>query len=176
MSLSAHSLARNPQGMNTPEANNNEAATPLPEVHESPRLVIDEAMESTYGSLDESEERLKLELEKFGWTEEVIHFLSLGFREAAANAIKHGHKEDAARKVRLHFEISAQELLIEIEDEGSGFDPAGVPDPMAKENLLKTSGRGIAYMRQFYDDVQFSFPRGTKVRLKKSRSVSPKQD
>ena len=75
---------------------------------------------------------------------------------AVANAIKHGNKGDAGKRVFVEFESSVglmPELSICVRDQGAGFDPAGVADPLAPENLLKGSGRGIFLIRSFMDEV-----------------------
>ena len=84
----------------------------------------------------------------------------MAVREAVANAIKHGNKLDVQKKVNATFELSGSELEITISDEGEGFDPATISDPLNPQNLLKTSGRGIFYMRTFMDRVQYSFQPG----------------
>ena len=87
--------------------------------------------------------------------EETRHWILMALREALANAIKHGNRQDTSKHVHLEMDIVADTLAIAIRDEGSGFDPAAVGDPLAAENRLKTSGRGIFYMKTFMDDVRF---------------------
>lgn len=93
-----------------------------------------------------------------GWelNEETTHWILMALREALANAIKHGNGQDLAKRVHLEMEVQDHTLKIRIRDEGTGFDPAKVADPLATENRLKTSGRGIFYMKTFMDEVRFS--------------------
>ena len=93
-----------------------------------------------------------------GWelNEETTHWILMALREALANAIKHGNGQDMAKRVHLEMEVKDSTLRIRIRDEGTGFDPAGVADPLAQENRFKTSGRGIFYMKTFMDEVRFS--------------------
>jgi serine/threonine-protein kinase RsbW len=93
-----------------------------------------------------------------GWelNEETTHWILMALREALANAIKHGNGQDMAKRVHLEMEVKDHTLRIRIRDEGIGFDPAGVADPLAQENRFKTSGRGIFYMKTFMDEVRFS--------------------
>jgi len=93
-----------------------------------------------------------------GWelNEETTHWILMALREALANAIKHGNGQDMAKRVHLEMEVKDHFLRIRIRDEGTGFDPAGVADPLAQENRFKTSGRGIFYMKTFMDEVRFS--------------------
>jgi len=87
--------------------------------------------------------------------EETRHWILMAVREAVANAIKHGNRQDLSKHVHLEMDVVADTLAISIRDEGEGFDPKAVDDPLAPENRLKTSGRGIFYMRTFMDDVRF---------------------
>ena len=92
-----------------------------------------------------------------GWdlNEETTHWILMALREALANAIKHGNAQDTAKRVHLEMDVTDHTLKIRIQDEGAGFDPDRVVDPLAPENRLKTSGRGIFYMRTFMDEVRF---------------------
>jgi len=87
--------------------------------------------------------------------EETRHWILMAVREAVANAIKHGNGQDLSKHVHLEMDVVADTLVISIRDEGGGFDPSRVEDPLAPENRLKTSGRGIFYMKTFMDDVRF---------------------
>ena len=93
-----------------------------------------------------------------GWdlNEETNHWILMALREALANAIKHGNNQDPAKRVHLEMEVKDHTLRIQIRDEGTGFDPGKVVDPLAPENRFKTSGRGIFYMKKFMDEVRFS--------------------
>ena len=93
-----------------------------------------------------------------GFDEDAAHYLSVAVRESVVNAMKHGNKLDEAKRVEVSFTMRARELEVMIHDDGGGFDPDSVPDPLAPENLLKAYGRGIFFMRQFMDDVSYSFP------------------
>ncbi len=87
--------------------------------------------------------------------EETKHWILMALREGLANAIKHGNGQNLAKRVHLEMRVNQDVLEIRIRDEGTGFDPEKVSDPLAPENRLKTSGRGIFYMRTFMDDVRF---------------------
>ncbi len=93
-----------------------------------------------------------------GWdlNEETTHWILMALREALANAIKHGNEQDLAKRVHLEMDVKDHTLRIRIRDEGTGFDPGEVVDPLAPENRFKTSGRGIFYMKTFMDEVRFS--------------------
>ena len=78
-----------------------------------------------------------------GFDEDAAHYLSVAVRESVVNAMKHGNKLDEAKRVLISFAMRPKELEVVIHDDGSGFDPDTVPDPLAPENLLKACGRGI---------------------------------
>jgi len=85
-----------------------------------------------------------------------LYWIVTALREALANAVRHGNKARPERKVRVDCTIENRTITIRIEDEGDGFDPAKIPDPTKAENLLRPSGRGIFYMQQFMNRVEFS--------------------
>jgi serine/threonine-protein kinase RsbW len=83
--------------------------------------------------------------------------------------MKHGNGHDQSKRVKVQFTLLEQALEVRVQDEGPGFEPQEVPDPLAPENLLKAYGRGIFFMKQFMDEVSYSFPKkgGTVVRMVK---------
>src|SRR5579871_2021722 len=92
-----------------------------------------------------------------GLDDDARHWVSVAIRESVINAIKHGNRNDATKHVFVEFEtktLDVAELSIRVRDQGEGFDPEEVADPLAPENLLKSSGRGIFLIRNFMDDVQ----------------------
>ncbi len=92
-----------------------------------------------------------------GLDEEALHWISVAIRESVINAIKHGNRNDANKSVFVEFaSVPASdppEMVVFVRDQGEGFDPSLLVDPLAPENLLKSSGRGIFFMRNFMDDV-----------------------
>jgi serine/threonine-protein kinase RsbW len=93
-----------------------------------------------------------------GLDDDSLHWVGVAIRESVINAIKHGNRNDAAKHVFIEFETATRsdvpELMIRVRDEGEGFDPEMVANPLDPENLLKSSGRGIFLIRNFMDDVQ----------------------
>ena len=93
-----------------------------------------------------------------GLDEDSLHWVGVAIRESVINAIKHGNRHDAAKHVFVEFEATTveavPELSIKVRDQGEGFEPEEVANPLAPENLLKSSGRGIFLIRNFMDDVQ----------------------
>ena len=93
-----------------------------------------------------------------GLDDDAAHWVSVAIRESVINAIKHGNRNDSSKHVFVEFEtarpLDVAELTIRVRDQGEGFDPGMLADPLAPENLLKSSGRGIFLIRNFMDDVQ----------------------
>jgi serine/threonine-protein kinase RsbW len=92
-----------------------------------------------------------------GLDEDATHWVEVAVRESVINAIKHGNHEDAAKLVTVELSFAPAlhptELVVRVVDQGEGFDPGEIADPLAPENILKSSGRGIFFMRSFMDDV-----------------------
>jgi len=94
---------------------------------------------------------------EIGLDEDATHWVGVAVRECVINAIKHGNQNDSAKRVFMEFSSQRPddvgELTIAVRDQGDGFDPTELADPLAPENLLKASGRGIFLIRNFMDDV-----------------------
>lgn len=111
--------------------------------------------QSTHESVDEIEAAAEKLAAEAGLDEDERFHVSVAAREAAVNAVLHGNQYDPAKQITASFEITAAALRIIISDQGKGLDPATLPDPLAPENLLRGSGRGIFIMRSFMDEVLF---------------------
>jgi len=109
-----------------------------------------------------------------GFTEDERENIAMAVREAAVNAVLHGNAHDPAKKVFLVCESTEESLVITVTDQGKGLDPSSIPDPLAPENLLKGSGRGIFLIRAFMDEVRFrnTHP-GTEITLIKHVGRKP---
>lgn len=106
-----------------------------------------------------------------GMGEDAVYAVDMAVREAVTNAVLHGNRQDETKKVEVIFKNSPAEIEITVRDEGAGFNTGNVPDPTDPQNLLKTSGRGILFMRNFMDEVEWSHhpEGGTVVRMTKKR-------
>ena len=110
--------------------------------------------------------------------EDAIHWVGVAVRESVINAIKHGNREDQGKLVTIEFAFTPveapTELVVRVTDQGEGFEPTEVADPLAPENMLKSSGRGIFFMRSFMDDVrlQRAPDGGMEVRMTKKLAAS----
>lgn len=115
-------------------------------------------------------EYLLKRVEKLGVVEAEQSNLFVALDEAFVNAVKHGNKFDSRKLVRITAEVSRAEARFTIEDEGEGFDLNNIPDPLDPENLFKTSGRGVLFIYNIMDEVQYN-ERGNRLTMvKKSDS------
>jgi serine/threonine-protein kinase RsbW len=110
-----------------------------------------------------------------GFGEDAVHYMSVAVRESVVNAIRHGNGFDESKRVAVAFVVSEELIEIRVSDQGRGFDPEMVRDPLASENLLRADGRGVFFMRAFMDELSFSFPPrgGTVVRMVKRLGSPP---
>jgi serine/threonine-protein kinase RsbW len=122
-------------------------------------------------AVDEAAAAVAEFLNRLGIGEDIAFGVDMAVREAVTNAVIHGNKLDDAKEVELRLRNTPEVFEISVHDQGSGFDPSEVPDPTRDENILKTSGRGIFFMRNFMDEVDWSAdPKGgTSVRMIKKR-------
>jgi serine/threonine-protein kinase RsbW len=113
-------------------------------------------LDSTLETVDSAEEKATRIAAELGFGEDEVMQISMAVREGAVNAVLHGNAYAAEKKVTLAFERTAEDLVIIIRDQGKGMDLSKIPNPLAPENLLKTSGRGIFLMRSFMDVVEIA--------------------
>jgi len=131
---------------------------------------VEQVLDSTLESVDQAE-RVTLDLAReSGFGEEDLDRIGMSVRECVVNAVVHGNRYNINKKVQLSILRTPQRFTVRIADQGDGFDPAALPDPVAGDNLLRQSGRGIFLMKTFMDDVQVRRlqPAGTEVILTKN--------
>ena len=125
-------------------------------------------LDSSLETIDHAEEKATRIATELGFADDEIMQISMAVREGAVNAVLHGNAYAPDKKVILGFEQTGGNLIITIRDQGKGIDLSGIPNPLAPENLLKTSGRGIFLMRSFMDVVEIRPSQtGTEVKLTK---------
>jgi serine/threonine-protein kinase RsbW len=112
-------------------------------------------LESSLESVNKVEETAEQMAKKAGIEEDEVFRVAMAVREAAVNAVLHGNSYDPDKRITAVFENTGQALVIRISDQGKGLDPDTLPDPLAPENLLRGSGRGIFLIRSFMDEVHF---------------------
>lgn len=131
---------------------------------------VDEVLDSTLDSVDRAEGIALALAREAGFREEDLDRIGMSVRECMVNAIVHGNRYSSHKKVRLSLSRTPDRFTIRISDQGEGFDPRELPDPVAEGNLMRQSGRGIFLMRAFMDDLQVRRlePAGTEVTLVKN--------
>ncbi|SRR5260370_787303 len=115
-------------------------------------------------------EEILARMQAAGFCEKDIFSMRLALEEAIVNAIRHGNSGDPAKAVQVRYRVTEQEVVTEIEDEGPGFDPERIPDPLAPENLERPTGRGLFLIRYYMTWVKFN-DRGNCVILGKEKSA-----
>lgn len=125
-------------------------------MRETKRLNLQTKIES----VDEAAAAAESYAREMGFTDDAIYAIDLGLRESVANAVKHGNKLDESKPVEISFAETDGGMEITVRDFGSGFSVEDIADPTDPENLLKSNGRGILFMRSFMDDVEWSNPDG----------------
>jgi serine/threonine-protein kinase RsbW len=130
---------------------------------------LEHQLESNLESVDRAEQTVLREAEALGFDEDDLHRIGISVRECMVNAVVHGNRYNARKKVHLKISRTPERLTVWVGDEGEGFDPSSVPDPCAGENLLRQSGRGVLMMQAFMDEFQICtrVPTGTEVKLVK---------
>lgn len=133
---------------------------------------VEKVLESTLESVDSAEQTVLSEAEALGFDEDDLHRVGIALRECMVNAVVHGNRYNSRKKVHLKVIRTPESLTVVIGDEGDGFDPTAVPDPLAGENLLRGSGRGVMLMQAFMDEFQISkrSPQGTEVKMVKYKA------
>ena len=118
-------------------------------------------------AVDEAAAAVAQFMNRLGIGEDIAFGVDMAVREAVTNAVIHGNKLDNAKEIGLKLRNTPEVFEISVHDQGSGFDPNEVPDPTKDENILKTSGRGVFFMRNFMDQVDWSVDPegGTRVRM-----------
>ncbi|MBZ5603640.1 MAG: ATP-binding protein [Acidobacteriia bacterium] len=130
---------------------------------------LEQVLDSTLDSVDVAEEAVLREAQELGFDEDEQHRIGMSVRECMVNAVVHGNRYNARKKVHLTVSRAADRLTVVIGDEGEGFDLNNLPDPLANENLLRHSGRGLLLIQAFMDEFQIRArePKGTEVKMVK---------
>ncbi|MBS1858261.1 MAG: ATP-binding protein [Acidobacteria bacterium] len=115
---------------------------------------MERLMDSTLESVDSAEELAVGMAERAGVDEDELMKIGMAVRESMVNAVVHGNRYNANKKVRFSVAANSEHFTVRIADEGEGFDYASLPDPLAPENLMRTSGRGIFLIKSLMDDFQ----------------------
>jgi len=130
-------------------------------------------LSSRFENIEIAERALVDLCEDAGFSGDDSYWLVTALREATANAIRHGNKQDPEKTVTIDYRVHAGEVRMRVEDQGEGFDLDAVPDPTDPGYLLRPSGRGIFYMRQFMTRVEFSRAPGGGTVVEMTRRLEP---
>ena len=135
------------------------------------RSLIEQSLESRLESADAAEELAVRVAQQAGLSEEEQHRFGMAVRETVVNAVVHGNRYNARKRVYLRIATEKDRLTVTVTDEGEGFQPETLPNPVAEENILQQSGRGIFLIRAFVDEfhVRRAAPKGAEVTLVKYR-------
>jgi serine/threonine-protein kinase RsbW len=142
---------------------------PMPEQQSGEICRVDSILESTLDSVDTAETETLKVAEEVGFEEEELHKIGMAVRECMVNAVVHGNRYNARKKVHFRVLRGNDHMTVVVRDEGEGFEWQSLPDPLAEENLLRQSGRGLLLIRAFMDDTQIQQlnPKGTEVKMMK---------
>jgi serine/threonine-protein kinase RsbW len=128
-------------------------------------------LDSSLESVDKVEQTSEQFAARAGFDEDTVSHIAMAVREAAVNAVLHGNSYDKTKHITASFETTTDSLIIRIADQGAGLNPETIPDPLAPENILRGSGRGIFLIRAFMDEVNFrQLQPGTELTLIKHRT------
>jgi serine/threonine-protein kinase RsbW len=114
---------------------------------------IEVTLETLLESVDLAESIVMRIAEASGFAEDDVHKIGMAVREGVINAYNYGNQHDRRKKIHLTVELDPERMVVHVLDQGKGFELTEVPDPLAEENLLRTSGRGIFLMRAFMDEL-----------------------
>ena len=113
---------------------------------------LEMTLETQVESVNLAEEMCLRVAEAAGFGEDDCYRIGMSVREGVINAFHYGNQERPEKKIHLAVDLTPEKMIIHVTDEGTGFQLRNVPDPLAEENLLSTSGRGIFLMRAFMDE------------------------
>ncbi len=139
----------------------------MPETDSGDSLHADLLLDSNLASVDRGEVVVMEAAGKLGYDTETQQDIGIAVRESLVNAVAHGNRYNSRKKVHFRVWTGPRGLTVEIEDQGKGFDPDGVPDPLDDENMMRHSGRGLLMIRAYMDELHYTKlePEGTRVRM-----------
>ena len=120
-------------------------------VKENNRIIIP----SSLNFLREVDEFVEQKLREQGINQDLVTDIAISVTEVVTNAVNHGNQNDPQKKVTVTLKVDKTQVTVRIEDQGNGFDPEHLANPLAEENLLKDAGRGIFIVKSLMDEVKF---------------------
>jgi serine/threonine-protein kinase RsbW len=134
-------------------------------------LVLDSNLEN----VDKGEELVVETARRMGFDDDALHEIGIATRESLVNAVAHGNRYNVRKKVTLRVEAFGDRIEIRIADEGGGFNPDKVPNPLEENNLLRESGRGLLMMRAFMDEFKVDCGDRTGTSVLMVKTLRPKE-
>ena len=128
---------------------------------------------ASFADMDRILEVIPAEMSRYGYSETECFRVHLSLEEAIVNAHKHGHEGDWGKSITLRYHVSADGVVAQVEDQGPGFNPQSVPDPLAPENRERPSGRGLLLMRSYLSGVCHNEQGNCICLCKHGKNVSP---
>jgi serine/threonine-protein kinase RsbW len=143
----------------------------MPRHRSGEKETVERLLESTLESVDAAEGLVLHAARQAGFSEDERQAIGMAVRECMVNAVVHGNQYSSRKKVLLSIATTKDRFIVRVADEGAGFNPDSLPDPLAAENLLKQSGRGIFLIRAFMDEFSVAprFGAGSEATLVKYR-------
>jgi serine/threonine-protein kinase RsbW len=134
---------------------------------------LEVTLQTQVESVNLAEEMCLRVAEAAGFGEDDCYRIGMSVREGVINAFHYGNQERPDKKIHLAVDLTDEKMIIHVLDEGKGFDLASVPNPLAEENLLSTSGRGIFLMRSFMDEFNVQTGRTGGAEIVMSKILPP---
>jgi len=134
---------------------------------------LEMTLETQVESVNLAEEMCLRVAEAAGFGEDDCYRIGMSVREGVINAFHYGNQERPEKKIHLEIDLTKDKMTIHVIDEGAGFKLSDVPDPLAEENLLSTSGRGIFLMRAFMDEFDVVSGRTGGAEIVMSKRLPP---
>jgi serine/threonine-protein kinase RsbW len=135
---------------------------------------LEVTLDTLLESVDLAENIVQRVAEAAGFSEEDVHRFGMAVREGVINAYNYGNRQDRTKKIRLAVEFERERMIVHVIDQGPGFELTEVPDPLAEENLLRTSGRGLFLMRAFMDEFTVQRAPGGGAELVMTKNLPPR--
>ena len=126
----------------------------MPKVEKSKNCIIIPSSQDYLGEVDRF---LETRLKEAGMNESDLADVAISVSEAVNNAIFHGNKCDLKKKITVRVRVTSGTVEVQVEDQGEGFDPSEIPNPVEGDNLLRQVGRGIFIIKSLMDRLEFSF-------------------
>ena len=128
----------------------------MPSPTEQPARTLQASLPSSLADYQDFIQSILDQLAKLGWQKSDIFAVHMALEESISNAIRHGNKEDPAKRVAVECQLGPKRFWVQVTDEGAGFKPSAVPDCRCAERLEVPGGRGLTLMNAYMTHVQYN--------------------